>query len=92
MLSNSSVYLEENSAVSTWVSLSPIAFADTPEIFSIGSYETGGTSGTSIERGFLKDQSTYYSECAIRPYISLNKSTKISNGSGTSEDPYIVSV
>ena len=93
MLSNSSVYLEENSAVSTWVSLSPIAFGDTPEIFSIGSRETGGTpSSNSIERGFLKDESTYYSECAIRPYISLNKSTKISNGSGTSEDPYIVSV
>ena len=79
--SGSTSYLLENATGAYWWSLSPTAFNGSFTYAWIveGSSDKLHFMGLSSERG-------------VRPYISLKFSTKVLNGSGTSEDPYKVSM
>ena len=70
-------YLKENATGTWW-------WAITPDSFNSNSARTWEASGSGIGNYSVN------SEGGLRPYISLVSSTKISGGSGTSEDPYIV--
>ena len=79
-LYNEATYLQENATDTYWWSLSPNKF--------IGSYAyVWQVSGYT---GYLYDYVSNI-DYAVRPVISLVSSTKVSSGSGTSVDPYIVS-
>ena len=72
---NSSTYLQEN-ANKDWWTLSPLAFS-----------ELSGTYLCAVQTDMLGGG---VSNIAVRPAISLVSSLKLSSGSGTSEDPYVV--
>ena len=71
----SSTYLQEN-ANKDWWTLSPLEFS-----------ELSGTYLCAVQIDMLGGG---VSNIAVRPAISLVSSLKLSSGSGTSEDPYIV--
>ena len=80
-ISGSTSYLQENTTGTSWWSLTPASFnGNAAFVWCV--YNVGGS---------LDGMNDVYSH-GIRPYISLKSSTKVSNGTGTSEDPYIVSV
>lgn len=79
-ISNTTNYLQENVDGAWWWAISPGHFNKQPYIWSI----RGGTG--SFDFDYVNNR------LAVRPVISLVSSTKVSNGSGTSENPYIVSV
>mgnify|MGYP000040368852 CR=1 FL=1 len=72
---NSSTYLQEN-ANKDWWTLSPLEFS-----------ELSGTYLCAVQIDMLGGG---VSNIAVRPAISLVSSLKLSSGSGTSEDPYVV--
>ena len=73
---NRSTYLQENTGVSGWWSLSPCSFND------------GGARVWDVRWGKLSAYSIRHSD-GVRPAISLISSTSVT-GNGTSEDPYII--
>ena len=75
--SNYSTYLQENTGGSSWWSLSPLDFN------SVGASVWIASSGLLSNGGV-----NFY--LGVRPAISLISSITISDGSGTSEDPYVV--
>ena len=74
-VSNSSTYLQEN-ANNEWWTLSPLEFS-----------ELSGTYLCAVQIDMFGGG---VSNIAVRPAISLVSSLKLSSGSGTSEDPYVV--
>ena len=72
---NSSTYLQEN-ANNEWWTLSPC--------------DVSGISGTYLCTVQIDMLGGGVSNIAVRPAISLVSSLKLSSGSGTSEDPYVV--
>ena len=76
---NTTTYLQENATDTYWWSLSPDDFNDSNALVWFVSSSDGSIESRSV--GF-----TY----GVRPSISLKSSTTFSNGSGTSEDPYVV--
>ena len=75
---NRSTYLNENTGISYWWTLSPHDFSD------------GYAKVWHAVSGDLYDASRVDNRFGLRPAISLVSSTTISGGSGTSEDPYVV--
>ena len=76
-LENTTAYLQENTGTTMWWALSPSGF-------------NGGFTGVwLVDSGALSDYGVY-NGYGVRPAISLVHSIKISRGSGTSEDPYVV--
>ena len=73
---NRSTYLQENTGVSGWWSLSPCSFND------------GGARVWDVRWGKLSAYSIRHSD-GVRPAISLISSTNVT-GDGTSENPYII--
>ena len=74
---NRSTYLQENTGVNWWWSLSPYSFdGSNAYVWSMHSGHLG-YNGVNIYGG-------------LRPAISLVSDTEISGGSGTSEAPYVV--
>ena len=73
---NCSTYLQENTGVSGWWSLSPCSFND------------GDARVWDVRWGKLSAYSIRHSD-GVRPAISLISSTSVT-GNGTSENPYIV--
>ena len=75
---NYSTYLQENTSGDLWWSLSP------------GS--ASGSAGIWLGGDFMVDwyDGAIYSDCSLRPAISLVSDITISGGTGTSEDPYVV--
>ena len=77
---NQSVYLQENATDIYWWSLSPLYFTSGfTYVWSVGD-----------DFGALRANSIYSSYIAVRPSISLVSNIKISGGTGTSEDPYVI--
>ena len=76
--SNLSTYLQENTGMNWWWSLSP------------GSFFGSGAGVWSVDSGGLGSSLYVDGGVGLRPVISLISSTTISGGSGTSEDPYVV--
>ena len=72
---NSSTYLQEN-ANKEWWTLSPLEFSE--------------VTGTYLCTVQIDSLGGGVSGIAVRPAISLVSSLKLSSGSGTSEDPYVV--
>ena len=73
-------YLQENSGSMYWWTMTPSAFCDsTTEIWLFGG-----------EDGFFSFLSGATDGITIRPTISLVSDIKISGGTGTSEDPYVI--
>ena len=77
---NSSSYLQENTGITSWWTMSPFYF-------------NGGAAGPAencyVSSGYLGGTIVAVGS-ALRPAISLVSDTTISGGSGTSEDPYII--
>ena len=73
---NRSTYLQENTGVSGWWSLSPCSFND------------GGARVWDVRWGKLSAYSIRHSD-GVRPAISLISSTSVT-GNGTSDNPYII--
>ena len=74
---NRSTYLQENTGTTCWWSLSPLGFVGgRANVWDVGS----GGLGNNVVNG----------NDGLRPSISLVSDIKISGGSGTSEDPYVV--
>ena len=73
---NRSTYLQENTGVSGWWSLSPCSFND------------GGARVWDVRWGKLSAYSIRHSD-GVRPAISLISSTSVT-GNGTSDKPYII--
>ncbi len=80
-LYNTGTYLQENATGDYWWSLSPSSFI----VSYTNVFYLNGSSG-------ILDNVNVYNAFGLRTYISLRSSTKVSSGTGTSEDPYIVSV
>ncbi len=78
-LQNSTTYLQENATDTYWWSLSPNCFS-------------GGNAGVwNVNGGIGNGENSGVSNTlGVRPSISLKSSTTFSNGSGTSEDPYVI--
>ena len=78
-LQNSTTYLQENATDTYWWSLSPNCFS-------------GGIAGVwNVNGGIGNGENSGVSNTlGVRPSISLKSSTTFSNGSGTSEDPYVI--
>ena len=79
-LYNTATYLQEN-AIGHWWTMSPYYTTGSTAFF----WQVNGDIGSLYEYGSNIDY-------AVRPVISLISSAKVSSGSGTSENPYIVSV
>ena len=81
--SGSTSYLQENATGDYWWSLSPLVF-------------DGGSGGAAVCGVYgvfgLLDGNYVLGDGGGRPYISLKSNTNISSGTGTSEDPYKVSI
>ena len=77
----STSYLQENATGAYWLSLSPVYFLESQAAV----WNVNGADG------YLVDDAIDYT-CAVRSYISLKSSVKVSSGSGTSEEPYKVSI
>ena len=81
--SNTTTYLQENATDTWWWSLSPNGFS-------------GGFAGSDANVWDVNGSNGYFSyrnvnvSRGLRPSISLKSSTTFSNGSGTSEDPYVI--
>ena len=71
---NYSTYLQENTGMNNWWSLSPRSLI-------------AGRAYVSIAGRFVANVSYYF---GLRPAISIVSDITISGGTGTSEDPYIV--
>ena len=78
-LQNTTTYLQENATDTLWWSLSPYYFFDNAYVWS-------------VDGGYGDFDYNHYINItfAVRPSISLKSSTTFSNGSGTSEDPYVI--
>ena len=76
---NRSTYLQENTGMYWWWSLSPSYFTGSSSIVLIN--ESGSLNISSVGEN---------NHTGVRPAISLISSTTILGGTGTSEDPYIV--
>ena len=74
---NRSTYLQENTGMNWWWSLSPGSFYGAAGVWNVNSGELNGGNGVNSIFG-------------VRPSFSLISSTTISSGSGTSEDPYVI--
>ena len=74
-------YLQENATAGFWWSLSPFNFdgSDAYVWCVVGGF--GGLDNTGVDTAG-----------GVRPYISLKSSIIISKGTGTSEDPYVISL
>ena len=77
--SGSTSYLQENATGDYWWSLSPLYFSG---VYA-SAWSVDGFSGLLIDYGV-------YGAIGFRSYISLKSSVKVSSGTGTSEDPYVV--
>ncbi len=73
---NTSTYLQENSRV-TWWTMSPNSENGSSAVV-YGTYD-GGLNGGSVT-----------TSSGLRPAIALTSTTRISKGTGTSEDPYVI--
>ena len=77
---NTTTYLQENATSAYWWSLSPYGF-------HVGYARIWGVYGS--DDGVF-DSNNVNLTGGVRPAISLESSTTISGGTGTSEDPYVV--
>ena len=94
---NSSIYLQENTGGNWWWSMSPYVYIGYGAgVWYVGSgalsYDPydGGEGTWSLKEVIFSFGIVTTDSNGLRPAISLVPSTTISDGTGTSEDPYIV--
>ena len=75
-LNNQTYYLYENTGTNTWWTLSPVGYLESSSIATVKS--------GAISLNIVTDKSY------LRPSLALSSYTKVLSGTGTSEDPYVI--